>query len=388
MKFYLFIFIYLIITSNSYADTPQDDSVLNNFMYQIEYAIEDHEADVFNSFVNFDKFSKRIFTNFNLEANEEFISGFQKGFQSRFKIGQELVNNMSEIGHFTLLSYAIVGDTVFGFYRYVGADGLNYHEYVIEKNEKYEIVDVYLFSTGEYLSETMSRLVEPLLLKDDSFLSQLSDVSSKMFGEKKRYIEDVQKLPLIRKSIANGEFENAYEMYNSLDEKVRLEKACQLISLHIVGNLNDSLLLKHLQIYKETFPDDPSLDLMLIDYYFLQKKYTEALDCVTSFEKISTSDGYLQYLKSVIYYEISDTVKFLQYSKLAIEYEPWLTEPYYTLITFNLEKKDFPEVVDLMKSFEKNAGMIYTEESMKSDDLFNEFLKSLEYLDWKKESLN
>ncbi len=375
------IFLLLLFTSFTlYSQVIPPDSLIEEVVYTIQNSIDAQNPDPINELFDYDLFKERIFAGLDVDESkqEEFMTGMKKGFDW----GQELVNAIKLEGHYTAKSYTSGSDTISAFYRMVSGGGINYHEYEIYYDGEFHIFDVYVFLTGQYISEAMRQVVEPLMLQDDSFMGRLSDLGSKLFGDKKKYMNDLKQFPLIKKALAEKDYQKVHDLYKDLGEKARAMKSMQLQHLLALQHIDTALMTEYIDIYKKDFPDDVSIDLIMIDYYFTLGEYDKALESVENLEYWAEDDGYLQYLKSNIYSVKGDAENFAKFGNLSIEWEPWLSEPYFTMIEYQLKQKNFTEVINLMKKLRYHCSLEYSEESMSGFELFSDFLKSKEYKDW------
>jgi len=377
-------FIFLFVTLAYPQTSEKEDSLILDFIYQIQNSLNENHPEFLDNHINLTLMADRIFI--DLTVNDEFKKGFLSGIGNSLKLGQQITTALGEEGHYTALSYSVNGDTLTAFYRLVGVNGLNYHEYLILRTGKFEIVDMYTFINGQYISEALRQMVEPLILQDDTLLGQLGDLSSRLFGDKRKYLQDIKRIEQIKNQQASGHYDKANQIYESLSENIKHQKVIQLLNIASVYHLDPELLYKYIDIYRNDFPDDVSVDLLMIDYFILQKDYENAIQSIRNFEMISDTDGYLQYLKSNIYYEMGNEALFIKFAEKCIETEPWLTEPYYSLMDYYLPRKEFGKVIQLMEGIKENAGIIFEEQTIKEIDIFKGLLNSPEYKKWKSEN--
>jgi len=381
---YIYVLILIIFHSILYSQTSIEDSMVQNFIYKIQNAIMNNEPSVINSLTDFDKLAERTFHNIIMDEND-FDS-----FKEEFTYCQRIADLVKISGHYTAINYSIIGDTITALFRFVSDEGLNYHEYLIYhksdifKKDDFKIIDIYILISGQYISETFRQIFEPLKLQDESFYGKIKNILSKFFGEKKEHIDDLTNFNLLLNEFVNGNYQKAYDIYNSLSDKFRKTKSVQLTNIQVVQYLNENLFVKYTNQYRNNFPNDVGLDLILIDYFLTKNDYIEALNCIQNLENYSPNDGYLQYLKSFIYSMKGDKNNYIKYANLSIKLEPWLPEPYYSLIEFYLPLKQYSNVIGLMDKAEVNAGIIYDNNFLKENEVFHDFIKSSEYKKWRK----
>lgn len=359
------------------------DSVITRFLYQLQFSTQQQQPELLNRSVNLDKLLEISFT--ELPASDKQEQNFISETRVSFDLGSEVINALGSNGHYTAMDYNVVNDTIIALYRIVGS-GLNYHDYLItyDDGNGFEIFDVYVYATGEYLSETFRRRIEQLMMENPAYIERLKALRGSAFERELRYIEDIQKLPLLKQAVASRQYNLAHQIYDEMEVRAKQVKSFQLLHISAFSQVSDSLAGRYIQYYNTTYPDDPSLNLMFIHNYFRRGKYIEALASIDKLMASIGEDGYLEFLKSNIYQVIEDEANFLKHARLAIEYEPWLSEPYQALIDYMLLRGNFSEVVALMQALKKNTGIVYREAEMRENDLFKEFLESPEYARMKK----
>jgi hypothetical protein len=121
---------------------------------------------------------------------------------------------------------------------------LNYHDLeLIRTGNKIKIADVYVYTTGEKLSETLRLINE-----------QMTEISDKNSFSKDRYLGDIPKM----KNLAmEGKYEEAYELYKKIPKEVQRIKVMQIIHLVITSGLDSAAYNNALEEYNNYYPNDP-----------------------------------------------------------------------------------------------------------------------------------
>ncbi len=369
----------------NHGQASPSDSLISSFLYQIQGSLMSGNPDLLNQSMDMKRLIDKTFS--GLPAPPEIELSFTAEIADNFNLGKEITTAMGEEGHYMARQFMVSGDTIFALFRfYMQNGGLNYHEYEIfyDDDGKFRIGDAYVMSTGEYLSETFRFLLEPALLTHQSIMDDLSKIAAIIKGDRQEYMQDMEKVQLIRNEFQKGNYQKAHEIYIGMGDEARMKKAVQLMNIKTVTQLSDSLTIKYTDIYQESFPGDPSLQLMMIDNYFLKKQYDRAINAINGLMVlVGQDDGHLENMKAQIHLVAGNSEKFVEHARAAIQLEPWLPDPYFSLIQFHIAVKDYDIVVELMKLLEKEASITFSEENLKANDTFKGLLSSEAYKKWR-----
>lgn len=372
----------IILLSVGRAEIPAD-SLIEKFLYSIQYGLAAGDAEALNQHIKMDKLLDKSLH--GLAVTKKMEQELKSEFNKQFNFGAEIIQGMGEDGHYMAMNYDTSSDTIRALFRLAGMNiGVNYHQFDIIYDRDFEIIDVYIYLSGEYLSDTFRILIEPMLLNTDSFTDYLKSMGEQIFGEKRRYINELPKLAEMKQARIAGDFQKAHEIYLSMASSVQKMKAVQLLHIICISNISNDLMVEYVEKFRDSYPDDPSLDLLLIDYFLVKQDYKSSLAALHRLsQNVGEDDGYLHYMMGNIYYAQKEFGLCEQYQKMAIELEPWLAEPHYQLIELYLENRNFSGVVAMMVSLEENAGMAFSDDAMQANELFSEFLKSDAYKQWR-----
>jgi len=143
--------------------------------------------------------------------------------------------------------------------RVVNGDGsINFEEWRLMESPKEDVkaVDVFIYSTGESLSDTGRRLWEMNVPTDNrSFFG-------KMMGTESAYVKKQKKLLAFLQAKAAGKWNEAYEIYESLDPEMANQKGIMLNYLKVASKLEDEKYQQALEEYEKLFPNDSAQKLM------------------------------------------------------------------------------------------------------------------------------
>lgn len=234
-------------------------------------------------------------------------------------------------------------------YRMYQEDGLNYHELMIIKSDgEPKIGDIYVYASGEYLSETMARL----------FLSSMTSNNAlvKKFSPEKQ--DALMTIGEAREAMSQGNFWLAKDYLDSARVHMEDEKAWHLMNVNNSFQLGDDLYLKSIEDFKEYFEDDPSWLLMGIDYYFFTEEWEKARNLLNKIRSrvgddpvLSMYEANLEALRGDDY---SSGIKLIDD---AIAKTPELVDLYYTKALLEGLNKNYAEITSTLQFMYEEFGI-------------------------------
>ncbi len=362
-----------------FSQNIPSDSLITTFMYDFENAINSGDSAYFVNHFDTDEFRKIVRGNYTIPENQNKI--FEDATNLAAGLAIAIKAEIAKEGNYTFLKYYTVGDTIKAIYRLLLGDGrLNYHKYdILYSDENARIVDVYFYITGEYASRSIRNAIFPILQIDNSLIGKINYLTKLMMGDRNKYIEGLTKVKEIKNCIATGEFKKGIELFESLPDEIKNMKSARIYQITLTTNYSDSMAIKAIEEYSSLFPDDPSLSLLLIDYYFLKKDYKKSLENVDLLIRHLPEDGHLHVIKSNLLVQLGEIEKAVYELEQSIEVEPYYTNGYYENLNYLITVKNYPKLVTLLYRFKDYLGLYYTKEMMKNDQGFSEFIKSEEF---------
>ena len=302
---------------------------------------------------------------------------FLKGFFSTFKYGA-VISRATKNGHYQMVRCYKKGARNHIIFRMVSNNGLNYHDYWVVKTRKgkFKIVDCYVYISGENLSDTINRMfIQWNTSMDPSFLSRL-------LKKNKHFKEDMKTFLDMTKATKANNPKEAIRLYKKLSTKLQKQKPAMLFACKNYALVDNTEYLNKLKEYKDLFPSDPSLSLMLIDYYFLRKEYQNTLKTINDLDKHLGKDPYLNLYRAYVYQQQNKLKETQKYAGKVIMALPSLSEPYVTFISASLAARDFAAVTKCLKIFRKNGFNVSRKDILK-DPEFKDYVNSKEFKKWK-----
>ena len=136
----------------------------------------------------------------------EFNAGFFTGFSRNFNFGEMLVAQKSEGGSYEFIRAYEDGKNNFHLLFRLYGEGLNYHDYLVKEiNGELKIIDMFIYMTGEYLSDTYRTYYKSILDKSNVLTKDLNEVT---------VYQDALKLIEVKELNGAGKSKEAYKVYN------------------------------------------------------------------------------------------------------------------------------------------------------------------------------
>lgn len=302
----------------------------------------------------------------------EFTQGTQKGGGS---LGKSLAMKFAGTGRLTLLHVRKTDHGTTLLYRFVEdmEGGWNYIEFLVgESPEKTPIlVDMYPFSSGEYVSQTMRRLYAS---GGQGLVGKLASLI-----QNKDVTQTVNAIKEMRALVSEMEFQKALDYYSKLSKDVQGQKAVQICRMEAAMSIEDEThYLTVLEEYAQLFPNDPSLPLMLIDYHLLKEQYDSVLVLIDRLDA-QIQDPWLNYQRAEMALLQKDYSKAIVFAEKLIQSDSTIIEPYYVLLTVAVHQQDYQEASRVLEYLETTGIGSIEFEGIEASDNYREFRASKEY---------
>jgi tetratricopeptide (TPR) repeat protein len=320
-------------------------------------------------------------TTAGVDASPTVKAGFGFGMKTAFQKGgimQQVAAVVRAGGGYKLLRIREQGSRP--LFRLLLPNGsVNYHELFLVKNAKGVAVieDIFVFASGETISQTMRRTYIELAVRQDA------DFRARLEGKDSDFVKHLRTKSAIIGAIKAKQNKRAMTLYNSLPEKQQKDKLMMLLRVKATQGMSEEEYAAAMEAYRKQFPKDPSIDVLSIDAFFMKKKYAEARRAIDRVNKNLGGDPYLDVLRSQTYIAAGETTAARKCLDRAIKSEPDLIQAYWAKMDLSMKEKKYGETVELIKVIEKRFDR-------KPADLaripeYAEFVKSPEYAQWMKE---
>ena len=245
----------------------------------------------------------------------------------------------------------------------------NYHHWYLVKdgNGKIQVADVFIFMTGEKLSQTFRQLL--LTVLPGSILERLS-------GKEKLVAANGEKLQGLTTAFRQQRFQDVSRIFNSLPEELQNKKAVMLFGIQAAANTSEVEYKEMLERYLSLYPDDPSVPLVSLDLDVMNENYDRALKSLDTLDRAIGEDTHLLDLRAGLYVAQEDYVRAREVLKQIEALEPGREDTHWALLGLNVTEKNYQSAVEDLRVLNQEFG--YVDFNFSTEELYREFEKSEE----------
>jgi tetratricopeptide (TPR) repeat protein len=279
-------------------------------------------------------------------------------------------------GSFRLLRLHRNGSEQRAMFRMLFPEGaVTYYDCILVRHAdgKVRIDDVYSFTYGMLLSENLHRRwdltygngmenesIEKIEASDGA---RLTSAQTEMNG-----------------LIAKKQYQAALDIYDALPDRLQREKVILRTRITAARPLKGNPYDDAIHDYRKEFPNEPNLDLIMIDSYAEHKRFDLELGCIERLDRSVGGDPYLDEFRASAYRMKGDLSAAKEYAGKAIVAEPDARLPYFTLLLISLAEKDFAETNRLLTIYQKKFPKHIPD--LKSEPAYADYIKSAAYRTW------
>jgi tetratricopeptide (TPR) repeat protein len=324
----------VLATSCKHFEKPVTKQEAAVFSESIVKSLAKKDAKIYNEAIDADLLADRI-TDQDRHQSASYWKGLKQGVNSSINFGTLILGNLGEKGSYTLVKQYEKADKQHLVFRLAAESGLNYHDVELaHKDGKVKIADIFIYTTGELFSETLKLMFDQSKEKDNYHY--------------------LNKLPQISNLIQRGQYQQAKNIIDQLPTNLQTLKTVQISYIVTCSHISDSAHQDAIEKYGHDFPNDPSLDLMLIDGFLLKKKYDEALACVNRLDKRINTDPYLDFYRGMFYNLMDKKAEAQQSLERLYKNLPDFSQGAIELCTYYLDKNEYEKAVGIINKVKQN----------------------------------
>lgn len=259
------------------------------------------------------------------------------------KLGSTIIKSLSEKGTYQLVKHYEKNNVQHLIFRMYEQGRLNYHDLeLLHTDNKVKIGDVYVYTTGENLSETLRMINQ-----------QMTEISGKNSFSKDHYLDDISTM---KKLVVEEKHEEANEIYSKIPVEVQRIKVMQIVHLLIASGLDSTTYNNALEEYKRYYPNDPASHLMSIDGYFMNKEYAKGLNAVNELDKMINKDPLLDYYRYLFYSTMNDDTQSKECLLRLVKNMPDFQDGYIELILTYADEEKNMEAKSLIRQYKEKKA--------------------------------
>ncbi len=334
VHFFLLSIIFLASCTTKEKPVTKEEAV--QFAKSLEKSIAVRNENFFNNAFDMDAILSKMKAAAPGESGS-FWKGVKKGMGEKLKLGSKVIQSLGSKGTYSIVKQYQQGDKQHVLFRLFSDGSINYHDFeLVNKDGIIKIADMFIYITGELFSKTLTDIFREVHSSDDKNYAALDDFSK------------------LNKLVQKKEYEEAKEMLNRLPENLKKTKTLQLKALEIYLETDTAQYALIAEKFRHDFPDDPSLNLALLDGMIVKEKYDGALDCINQLDSRINKDPLLDYYRGLLYNLQGKTetalAAFEQLYKNMPEFSPGAME----LCTYYMDKDNYKQAAAIIKKAKTN----------------------------------
>lgn len=343
---YVFIVALLILSCAPKEETVTKEEALQ-FAKKLEYSLQNGNERAYDSLFNVRVFSGKVAKETGSNLNNDYLKGVAQAL-TKSDLGKLIVSLIKDNGSYTYLrSYQKDGRQHILF-RFFQGEGLNYHDYELVKyKDGVRIADLFDYMTGQNFTKTVAQLITSV---DD-----LSKEAGDMLADK-----SLKEMVQIKNLVSVEKYEEAKKYYDRLPESFKKEKIFQTMNLQITSGLSDDAYSEALFKFEQSFANDPSAQLALVDAYFFKKEYAKAIGALDKLDSAIGGDPFINYIRALLISQTGDTKQTIKYLEKLHKDMPEFSDGTIELMARYIENKEEEKAKDLIVEYKSNAKLDQT----------------------------
>ncbi len=376
-----FIFIiFFCFGINLFAQSTKD-SIAYMVGLQMENSFYEGNADFVSSIFNNEKFRDLFLLK---DDNNPDLKAFHLGFSQQNwaeAYARPILYNLEQGGYYNFVNYyKDAYDNYFLIFRFFGNEGINYHEYLlqIENKDQYYIIDIFNYLSGEFLSQTAEQIYLPLAMEYSKFQPDESFLQNE--------VEDLIKLSKVKQLIQEGKLKKAKTLFFTINEDLRATTAFTAIEFQLTSLEDEADYKEILERMMKNTESPACVHLMSIDYYFMNEQYDQCMAAIDSLYSY-TKDDFLDFYRGNIAFAEGNVEKSRAFFQRMAYNFPYTPEGYDYTLAMEYQLMWYDSMLVTLDTLANKMDFYYKDLDpiMQSDyPLFTE--KKL-YKDWLKDRL-
>jgi hypothetical protein len=308
---------------------------------------------------------------------DELRSGLGKGLD---QAGALLTRNLSENARTTFVRARSVNGEHHALMRVdLGDKGLNYMDFVLHKDRtgSVKVIDWYDYAQGQLYTDGVRQLIVLMMPQERTLLEKLLRVK----GIDQRAAREVMELARLLREQKYAEWLKTYDGLSKDLKKSRVLLISRVLLAGAVGD--DGLYRRALRDVHTYLGDDPTLGLVLIDYYFYEEDYDAAQAALTRLAKYTGGDAAIDRLRANISLAAGNYSESMTFARSAIGQDRAYEDSYWTLLEASVLAKKYETTVGVLRSLEKDFGYDLNPETVRTMEGYETFADSVAFAKWK-----
>ena len=358
---------------NTGAPVTEDEA--KQFADALAQAVKANDPVQIGRFLHLNELVERSISDLDLPGADRrgLLAGAQRSLQQG-GFGRQILKGIEEGGSYKFLRIHSVDGRPRALFRMVAGEGaVNYHDYSVARfpDGSVGMEDVYVFVTGEALSQSLRRLLIPALQGGK--------------GSGQQTAKDFTALSEMSRAMQQGQFPAAVAKYHQLPQSLQDSKPVLVIYMQALAQQGDAAEKDYaaaMEKFRKLYPDDAAVDFISIDYYAIKKQYDDAVKAIAAVQKAMGGDAHLESMRANILSEAGRYDEARAAAEKAVKDEPDLDSGYWSRVTVSLREKKYADTLEWLKKVVEQCKMEV--QDLTQNPEFGGFVKSPQYREWKK----
>jgi hypothetical protein len=307
---------------------------------------------------------------------DELRGGLGKGLD---RAGALLTRNLSENARITFVRARNVNGEQHALIRVdLGDKGLNYMDFVLhqDRSGSVKIIDWYDYAQGQLYTDGVRQLLALMMPQERTLLEKLLRVE----GIDQRAAREVAELAGLLREQRYAEW---LKKYDGLARDLKESRVLLISRVLLAGAVgDDGLYRRALKDVHTHLGDDPTLSLVLIDYYFYEEDYDSAQAALARLGEYTGGDAAIDRLRANISLAAGNYAESIKFAQSAIRQDRSYEDAYWTLLEASVLAKKYETTVGVINSLEKDFGYDLTPETVRTMEGYEGFTDSVAFAKW------
>lgn len=352
---------------------PANEETAQAFAVEFHNNVMQGKATEVNEMIDIDHMLDVVIQDVEVNPGEE--KDLRRDMRQRFDVGSMFVSNVTNGSLFTFTRLREKDGGTWAQYRTLLPDGgVNYIELLVEQEEGADralATDLYFYMTGERFTQTMK----------NTLISLTADNGGATGGEKHPLVAYARDIEKYNEYIRTGKAADAVSLYESWPPDLQEYKTMMIPYISIMVELDSARYMAAMDRFSKLYPDDPALDLILMDKLFLEGDLEGLFKRMDRLEAaLGGPDSYLEFVRAAAYYDAERREEGDAAIHRSIELEPGYVNAYLLLGVSQVEAGEFAEAIQTFDEMLSHSTSL-----SKADLTFTDypaFMASPEYQAW------
>lgn len=268
----------------------------------------------------------------------------------------------------------VEGTTQMLFRVWDEAAGVNYLRGVVDRpgGDGWKLVDMFSYSSGETLSESMRRTYLPLLVGESG--GELDD------GERRLLRAGYKEFQRAVAAFHEGDYAAARREFATVPVALREQRFGRVLEIEILSrdDVEPQAYADALEAFGRAFPGDPSLPLMMLEHHSLRGEHEQALARIDEIEALLGGDEFLHFLRAGALSGLGREAEAVVGLRRAIAAEPQIEELRWALVLAALPAGEHALVAETLLVLKTDFEYEFSAEQLQAAEAYEDFVESPE----------